>query len=41
MFFFQILAGTVAFQVEFNEYTSIPVGTVVVFDIVHLNIANG
>ena len=37
----QILTGTVAFQVELDEYTSIPVGMVVLFDIVHLNIANG
>ena len=33
--------GTVAFLVDVNEYTSIPVDTVVLFDRVRLNIGNG
>ena len=34
-------SGTVAFLADLNQYTSIPVETIVLFDSVRLNIGNG
>ena len=36
-----LFPGTVAFLADLNQYTSIPVGAVVLFDSVRLNIGNG
>ena len=36
-----LILGTVAFQADLDIYTSIPIGSVVVFDVVHLNIGGG
>ena len=35
------ILGTVAFQADLDIYTSIPIGSVVVFDVVDLNIGSG
>ena len=32
--------GTVAFQVDLDEYTTIPLDSVVIFDVVELNLGN-
>ena len=38
MFF---VTGTVAFEVDLNEYISIPIDSYVIFDQIHLNIGEG
>ena len=36
-----LVSGTVAFQADLDLYTSIPIGSVVIFDVVDLNLGNG
>ena len=36
-----VCAGTVAFEADLNEYTSIPIDSYVVLDQIHLNIGDG
>ena len=36
-----VCTGTVAFEADLNEYTSIPIDSFVVLDQIHLNIGDG